>query len=372
MTKLEELQASLVLLQGVIQNALDKSDIETAKTKMQEARDVKDAIEIQKELDASLSEELHLKSKEQKPKKEQNAIQEFANAARAGFAKNSMTEGSNPDGGYTVPEAIETTIREYRETGVSMLHYVDRTTVSTLSGRQTYKKKSQRTGFSKVGEGGKIPKGTTPQFEVLQWSVDKYAGFFPITNELLEDSDANIASILTKEIGEESRVTANKLIFDAIQTKQQVLLSDLDDIKKAVNVTLGSAYKSTSAIHTNDDGLNWLDTLKDANGRYLLSPVPSDPQKLQIAIGSIVIQVVTIPNSELKTTEGKIPFFIGDLKEGITFFDRKGVTILASNTAAIGDFSAYEQDLTVFRAIERETVVVKDKDAFVNAYIEAM
>ena len=57
---------------------------------------------------------------------------------------------------------------------------------------------------------------------------------------------------------------------------------------------------------------------------------------------------------------------IGDLKEGIKFFDRKQLTITASNLAAAGELNAFEEDLTLFRAIEREDCQVKDDMAFVN------
>lgn len=66
----------------------------------------------------------------------------------------------------------------------------------------------------------------------------------------------------------------------------------------------------------------------------------------------------------------RIPMIIGDLKEGIKLFDRKKLNILASSVAAAGDLNAFEEDLTLYRAIEREDVVMRDADAFVNAYIE--
>ena len=44
---------------------------------------------------------------------------------------------------------------------------------------------------------------------------------FPVTNELLEDSDANIAGTLISWIGDESRVTRNKIILDVIKKKKK-------------------------------------------------------------------------------------------------------------------------------------------------------
>ncbi len=227
-----------------------------------------------------------------------------------------------------------------------------------------------QTGFSLVAEGGAITQKQTPQFERQEWSVKKYAGYFPVTNELLADSDANITNTLVQWIGDESRVTANTLILTAIGTKAQTEFETLDDIKKALNVTLGQAFKNTSSVITNDDGLQYLDTLKDGDGGYLLQPHPQNPMQLRLCAGATTIPVVVVPNSDLPTTSNKIPFIVGDLKEAITYFDRNQLTITTSDVAVAGSFNAFENDLTLFRAIEREDVKVKDTNAFVNGYID--
>ncbi|CEQ27020.1 phage protein [[Clostridium] sordellii] len=91
---------------------------------------------------------------------------------------------------------------------------------------------------------------------------------------------------------------------------------------------------------------------------------------LRLCAGASTIPVEVCPNSDLSTTGKKIPFIIGDLKEGIVFWDRALMNIKMSDTAAIGDLNAFEEDLTLFRAIEREDVTIKDKAAIVNGYID--
>ena len=130
-------------------------------------------------------------------------------------------------------------------------------------------------------------------------------------------------------------------------------------------------FKSTSKVVTNDDGLQYLDTLKDSDGKYLLQPNPADPMQLRLCAGATIVPVAVIPNDDLPSDvatakKRKIPMIIGDLKEGIKFFDRKQLTITASNLAAAGELNAFEEDLTLFRAIEREDCQVKDDMAFVN------
>lgn len=305
-----------------------------------------------------------------------NHVKEFANAARSGFKNvaTSMTEGTGASGGYTVSEDIQTRINQYRDAQFSLLNLIDVELVTTSKGARTFQKKSQQTGFTKVSEGGKIGGKNGPQFERITYEIEKFAGYFPITNELLEDSDANITDTIVAWIGGESRATDNAQILAKISEKDVTDLKDIDGIQKAILVTLGAAYAGTSRIVTNDDGMLYLSTLKDSQGNYLLRSMNNDPMKQVLAVGAMSVPIEVIGNAVLKsdTATAKkrgIPFIIGDLKEGIKKFDRKQTTIVASDTAAVTDFNAFEQDMTLFRAIEREDYVTKDADAFVNGKI---
>lgn len=325
--------------------------------------------EAEKEEGAPTEVEVETKAKE----KAVDAVTKFGQDAKAGFrlTKN-MSEGVAADGGYTVPEDIVTKIEAYRESKRSLLSLVRRVKVTTNKGQRTFKKRAQQTGFTKVGEGGKIGAKATPQFERVSYEIEKYAGYFPVTNEVLADSDANLGNVLIEWIGDESRVTANNLIREQIATKAAVDLVNLDGIKKAINVTLGQAFKNTAKIVTNDDGLQYLDTLKDGNDRYLLAPMPGDVMGMALQVGAQYIPVEVIPNADLPTAEGKIPFIVGDLYEGIVYWDREQMNIKISDVAVVGDLNAYEEDLTLYRAIEREDVTTRDTDAFVNGYITAV
>lgn len=322
--------------------------------------------EAEKETGAPTETQVEAKAKE----KEVDAVAKFGRDARAGFRLDkTMNEGTAADGGYAVPEDIVTRIEQYRDSKFSLLSLVRHVTVKTNKGQRTFKKRSQQTGFTKVGEGAKIGAKATPQFERISYEIEKYAGYFPVTNEVLDDSDANLGEVLIEWIGDESRVTANNLILAAIQTKAAVDLVNLDGVKKAINVTLGQAFRNTSKIITNDDGLHYLDTLKDGNERYLLAPMPGDVMGMTLQIGANRIPVVVVPNSDLPTTENKIPFIIGDLHEGVVYWDRKQMNIKISDVAVVGELNAYEEDLTLYRAIEREDVTPRDTAAFVNGYI---
>ena len=367
--KMRELRQEIVDKKTEARQLADENKITEAKAMLEEIKSLKEKYEIEAYLfeeEKQVDDEVLNKNN----KKEQDSVKEFANAARNGFrVNNKMNEGTPLDGGYTVPEDILTKINTYRESKKSLKDLVTVQTVTTNKGQRTFKKRAQQTGFVKVGEGGKIGAKATPQFERISYEIDKYAGYFPVTNELLADSDANITNTLVEWIGDESRVTANKLILDTIKTFEEVELNGLDDIKKALNVTLGSAFKATSKIITNDDGLQYLDTLKDSEGKYLLQPNPANPMEMRLCAGATIVPIEVIPNDDMPSDETKVPFIIGDLKEGIIFWDRQQMNIKMSDLAVIGELNAFEEDLTLFRAIEREDVTKRDEKAVVNGYI---
>lgn len=372
--ELLELLDSINDKKAEVKKLAGKNKLDEARKAKDELKEMQEKFDLLKDLDDGKLDDAKAKAaaKGMKPADKKDAVKEFADAARRGFnVENSMNEGTPADGGYTVPEDIQTKINERRSAKASLIDLVDVESVTTNKGSRTYKKRSQQTGFQKVGEGGKIGAKATPQFERMDYAISKYAGYFPVTSELLEDSDAAITSTLTEWIGDESRVTRNNIIRTTINKKAKTALTSLDDIKKVLNVTLGAAFKATSRVVTNDDGLQYLDTLKDNDGKYLLQPNPANPMQLRLCAGATIVPVMVIPNDDLPSDvstakKRKIPMIIGDLKEGIKFFDRKRLTITASNLAAAGELNAFEEDMTLFRAIEREDCQVKDDMAFVN------
>lgn len=303
---------------------------------------------------------------------EETATTKLANGVRALIKKDYNVEGVSASGGYTVPEEIETKVQNLRETKESLIDLVTVKTVKTNKGQETYKKRGQYTGFSSVEEGGKIPKKGKLQFSRLVYSITKYGGYMPVSNELLEDSDSDIEAMIVDWLANESRATRNNLVLTTIKSKDAVNLENLDGIKKALNVTL-SKFKNSSVIITNNDGMQYLDTLKDANGRPLLNPDPTNPANFRLRAGTTTVGVKEYDNETIPSNGSNVPFYIGDFKEGIKFFDRKQLSLLVSNVASVGsgddEVNAFEEDLTLIRGIEREDIEIRDDQAFVNGYI---
>lgn len=361
--------------------------------------------------------------KDAKPMKDMDPVHAFAEAARQGFRNTvtPMSEGTNADGGYTVPEDIQTKINQYKDANFSLRQLVSVEKVNTNKGARTYQTKAQAPGFAKVLENGAVAQVTGPKFERITYTIEDYAGYLPVTNDLLNDSDANIAQVIIEWIGRNSLVTDNAEVLAILKGANAVALDGLAGMKKAINVTLGQAYRSAVKIVTNDDGLNYLDTLEDANHRPLLNPNPTEPNALQLRVGATVVPIVVIPNKILESENvygasadtsvvaGKTyytrtgsgtsespyvytpvespsgnpsskgyyevthiyyPFIIGDLAESVKIFDRQQTNILSSNVAAVDGYNAFEQRGQLFRADVRADYKAIDSAAWVNGYID--
>lgn len=385
--KMKNLKARMAALLAAAKGYMEgeNKDVEKSNAKMAEYNAVKAEYEAEKAIfeaerdDVAEQAEKQVKAEKQEEQKKAklDAVAKFAAAAKEGFRKD-MSEGSGEDGGYTVPEDISTRIDKFRDTRYSLRQDVSVVYVTTNSGARTFKQRSQQTGFQKVGEGAKIGKKETPKFTRIQYTIEKYAGYFPITNELLADSDANIVDSLIEWIGDEDRVTNNIAILAEIKEKWSKLTNfkDLKGIKTALNKKLGKDFKDTSVIYTNDDGLNWLDNLVDGMGRPLLNPDPTASAVLRLRCGATTVPIRTIPNRDLPNLSGasegyiRVPFIIGDMKEAIKLFDRRQRSIKASDVAATSEINAFEEDMTLWRGITRFDVEAKDLKALVNGYID--
>lgn len=307
--------------------------------------------------------------KSKKTDEDDNA--KFVKAVK-GFLKKGLVEGVDEDGGYTVPEDISTKIEHYKDVDYDLGEDIDVVSVTTNKGARTFQKKGEVNTFVDIDENGEITEEIeAPKFERLPYSIQDRAGFMPVSNDLVADSDANIINVMTECIGKSYVATTNKKVLEKIAEKAQTDLKDLDGIKKALNVTLGQAYKTGAKIYTNDDGLNYLDTLKDGNDRYQLNPDPTAPAKLMLRCGTNVLEVKVLPNKVFKTVDGKIPFIVGNLADYVRKYNRQHYSIKTSDTASIGNFNAFAQNMTLMRVICRDDYKVKDADSIVNGYITA-
>lgn len=358
----------------------ENKDVEKATALMDEVDTLKTEYETEQRIYESEkaqgvdNAEPHSGSGEEEQEKELSGDEIIAKEVRSimtRIADKDLQESVDADGGYTVPEDIVTKVNHWPEIVYSFLDDISVENVSTNKGARTYQKRTDTEAFVDLDENGAITKKiTAPQFERITYAIQDRAGFMPVSNDLTADSDANISAIVTEWLGRANIATANEKILAIIAAKDQVALDGINGIKKVVNVDLGQAYKHGIKIITNDDGLNYLDTLADENKRPLLNPDPTDSAKLALRCGTVVVPVKVIPNKAFASVGTKIPFVIGDLKAGIRKYNRQSMSLKASDVAVLGDFNAFAQNMTLIRAIMRDDYKQLDGDAYVYGYID--
>jgi HK97 family phage major capsid protein len=221
------------------------------------------------------------------------------------------------------------------------------------------------TPFQVVNEYGQIQMMDNPQFTPVQYTLVKRAGYLPLTNELLADSDQNILQYVANWIAKKHVVTKNTLITGLLQGLQAVPLTGFDGIKHVLNVDLDPAISLNSVIITNQDGYHWMDTQIDDNGRYLLTDDITQPGR-KVFKGR---PVVVVSNRYLPTIQGPpdlAPVFIGNGQQFAVLFTR-GIYELASTTEG-GD--AWRRDTTELRTITRDDLVQWDPAAMVYGQLQ--
>ena len=310
-------------------------------------------------------------------KEEQDVTEKFASVIRGMVRKDGtvtpMTEGVNANGGYTVPQDIQTEIRHFKEAEFSFEKYISKETVTTNSGRRTFQAKATCTGFTEVNEAGATPAIAAPTYTPISYTITDKAGFIPLTKDLINDSSANLRAEIVRWFGRQRTATINNKVLNKLTNGvTPTAITDLKGLKKLVNVTLGSAYDCK--IFTNDDGLNWLDSLEDTQHRPLLTPVPNEQGKMQLCIGGKIREVVPVPNSVWASASGAnsstvIPFIVGELSEAIKMFDRQALEIAVSDTAAVTGFNAFEQNGVLMKGVLRNDFVKQDADAYKYAKV---
>lgn len=289
-------------------------------------------------------------------------------------------ESGESDGGFTVPQDINTDIQELRRTENDLELYVNREPVNTLSGSRVIEIDADSTPWEDVDEGEEFQEESTPKFKQIKYKVGKKGGILKTTRELLQDTAENILAYLNKWIAKKSRATRNAAILkklNEITGGKEIAVASFDDFKDVFNVTLDASIAPTSIVLTNQDGFNYLDKLKDGDGNYIMQPDVTDKTKM-LLFGRYPIHVVS--NKTLKSenvlkggtgedkdtvTGYKYPVFMGDLKEAITLFDREKITVELSTEA--GDLWA--KDLTGIKVRDRFDVQAVDEAAVVKGII---
>lgn len=273
-----------------------------------------------------------------------------------------MNEGAGEAGGFIVPTDEQTKINELKRALNPLSALVRVENVNTMSGTRVLEKASDMTPFASVAELAAIGEIDGPKFTQVKYTIKKFAGILPISEELLADSDQNLLAYVNGWLAKKSVATENAQILAVLKTLTKSPLTNLDGIKDILNATLDPTISLMSSVLTNQDGFNFLDKQKDTDGRYLLQPNPLDStQKLLFGKPVTVVSNKVLPTDTSVASTKKAPVIIGSFTDAVALFDRQATTL--TGTSVGGD--AWKRDSYDVKAVTRIDVQKFDDKAVV-------
>ena len=337
-----------------------RSKITGLNTELDQAKaDLDDLKELEKEEQRSIAPEVNegphhrgggsSKDKLEIQKRAINAYihtRDASNAAEVGL--------KSEDAEVTIPKDVQYIPTEEVKTVTDLSKLVTQFTPTTASGTYPIVKRATAK-LHTVAELEKNPELAKPEFIKREWKVDTYRGAIPLSQESIEDSAADLIGIVSNNAMEQKINTTNAAISTILQgfTAKSVSGSDVDAIKHILNVDLDPAYQRT--IIASQSFYQYLDTLKDKNGRYLLNdPITTDSPAMLLGVSVIVVE------DNLLGKDGEAHAFIGDIKRAVLYANRSDIQIRWVDNDIYG---------TYLRASVRFGVVKADENAgyFVTA-----
>ena len=324
----------------------------------------RDAIKDQLD-EARAMEVKNMKSEDKKPlnKKELDIKDQFVKDF-----KNMVTSGKTGagNGGLTIPDDIQYAIHKLVRQFATLQNLVNVESVTTMTGSRTYEKLSDITPMSDLDdETAAIPDMDDPELTLIKYAIHRYAAIQTVTNSLLKDTVENILAWLSDWVAKKVTVTRNAKIIEAMgKPAKKPTIANFDDIKDLENNTLDPALMPSASFVTNQSGYNVLSKVKDAQGRYMLQRDVTQPDVYRLDGKTITV----VADKWLPDISGAHPLYYGDLKQGITLYDREHMSLLSTNIGA----GAFEHDLYKVRVIDRFDVEVIDDGAWATASFKAV
>ncbi|MGV3007023.1 phage major capsid protein [Streptococcus pluranimalium] len=237
------------------------------------------------------------------------------------------------DGGALIPEEALAP-QQYPENKTDLVSLVNTVKVTTGSGKYPVLKHSGKK-LNTVAELENNPELAKPQIEPVDFSIETYRGYIPVSQELVDDADYDIMTIVADEVKDQELNTKNAAIATILKTATAKAAAGFDGLKDVINKELSSAYSNVQVVVT-DAMYAALDKVKDKNGQYLLQPDVTSPTGYSFS-GRPIYRVA---DDVLGTATGDMNAFIGDVKSFVTLFDRSQATIRWSDNDIYGQLLA--------------------------------
>ena len=275
-------------------------------------------------------------------------------------SRGEMRDGLTTSGATAViPEEVVTPVLELKNSKYNLAQYATVKTVSAGSGHYPIAKRNNTAVLATKEELADIADIDANMFEDVKFDIKTRAGKIALSNEVIDDSAVDIVSEVKNQLQKLVDNTDNQNIMKVLTsaTFKKENATTTDDLKKIFNVELDPALNKTWFV--NQSGFNYLDTLKDSEGRYLLQPNPTAASGFSL-FGAPVVMIsdAVMPNN----ADGSFPMIAGDISEAVAVFRRNQVT------AQWDKFDQFAQGLSV---IVRNDYKPISADAAINVSLSA-
>jgi HK97 family phage major capsid protein len=267
----------------------------------------------------------------------------------AELERKAMQTGVDADGGFAVPEELNTDILSALRDEVVMRQECTVMTVGTPDWKKLTNKGGIASGW--VGETDERTETGTPKLGVISPVWGEIYGNPYATQTMLDDAFFNVESFIVNELSQEFAEKEEEAFtlgdgnkkpkgFLAYETTAQ---ADKDrDWGKLQNVVAGAAnlttddivkltytlrkvYRAGAKFMMNNQSLLAVRLLKDSNGNYIWQP------GLQVGQPSLLSGFAVAENEQMPDigdSSGKAPIAFGNFKRGFYIFDRIGIRML--------------------------------------------
>lgn len=345
------------------QEALENSDLAKAKELLAQIKSIKETEAEQKAIEAELAEltaeeevvpepeteeepeqieEVEVEAEEEKPAEDENEdeklrqdkegeersmkeIQDLTSKVQdfEAYIRTQGTETRGLDttnGSVLVPVEVSNSVLELKDGQVDLSKYVTKEAVGTGQGKFPVAKRAQAILATKA-ELAEIAEIDEPLFLEVDYKCETRIGQIAFSNELIEDAEIDVVAYAKRSMERMVTNTNNANIMTVLKGFTAVNATNADELKRVVNVDLDPELDLK--IVMNQDAYQLIDTLKDADGRYLLQDsIASASGKMLFGKEVILVSNKVAPTA--KSTAGFI--WIGDLKEAVFMAQRNEIS----------------------------------------------
>lgn len=313
---------------STVEKSLEEIQKELEEKQAEKAKLEEEIEELQKQVDEQNRKAPTFKDGEQRGGKKLEQRDAIAKFIRTGQTRDIVGLKTTDSGSAALIPTEVLKPHFLEKTRNPLLDLVQRVKVNSGSGKYPVIKKTD-SKMASTEELKANPELGKPSISEIDYSIKTYRGYIPVSQEMIDDADYDIMSIVEDEVFNQGENTELSLVATILKSATQADAAGFDGIKDIYNKKLKSIYKASIVV--TQSMFAALDKVKDKNGRYMLQTDVASPTGYSFG-GKTIYPV----DDTVFGVEGDMKFFIGDVSEFVKLFDRSQVSVKWVNNDIYG------------------------------------